>query len=188
LDVLSGGRLRLGVGVGWNSVEYVALNENFHNRGKRIEEQIELLRLLWTQPLVTFSGRWHHVPDAGLNPLPIQRPIPIWFGGHSDPVLRRAARIGDGWLPNYRTLAEASPHFEQMEAYLRENGRSREGFGIEVRIHYGEGNPDVWRALQADWRGAGATNCSLNTMGAGFSTPEAHMRAIQRYAEESGLL
>ena len=95
LDVLSGGRLRLGVGIGWNEVEYSALNQDFHNRGRRIEEQVEVLRLLWQQPLVTYSGRWHTIPDAGLNPLPIQQPIPIWFGGHSEPVLKRTARLDD---------------------------------------------------------------------------------------------
>jgi probable F420-dependent oxidoreductase len=79
LDVLSGGRLRLGVGLGWNEVEYTSLNENFHNRGKRIEEQVELMRKLWTDPLVNFKGKWHTIPDAGLNPLPVQRP-PSRFG------------------------------------------------------------------------------------------------------------
>src|SRR6185503_13853562 len=95
---LSSGRLRLGVGIGWNAVEYIALNENFHNRGRRVEEQVEVLRQLWTQPLVNFSGQWHTIPDAGLNPLPLQRPIPIWFGGYADAALKRTARLGDGWL------------------------------------------------------------------------------------------
>ncbi len=109
LDVLSGGRLRLGIGLGWNAVEYTALNEDFHTRGKRIEEQVEVLRLLWTQPLVSFKGRWHDIPDAGLNPLPLQRPIPLWFGGNADAVLQRTARLGDGWMPMYRSAAEARP-------------------------------------------------------------------------------
>ncbi|MBX7251491.1 MAG: LLM class F420-dependent oxidoreductase, partial [Candidatus Promineofilum sp.] len=99
LDVLCGGRLRLGIGTGWNEVEYVALGQDFHTRGRRQEEQIEVLRALWTQELVTFKGRWHDIPDAGLNPLPVQRPIPLWFGGHADVVLRRLARLGDGWMP-----------------------------------------------------------------------------------------
>ena len=100
LDVLSNGGLRIGVGLGWNQVEYTSLNQDFHNRGRRIEEQVELMRLLWTQPLVTFMGRWHSVPDAGINPLPIQQPIPVWFGGHAEAVLQRTARLGDGWMPN----------------------------------------------------------------------------------------
>ena len=101
LDVLCGGRLRIGIGIGWNKVEYTASNENFHDRGKRIEEQVEVLRKLWTDPLVKYQGRWHTIPDAGINPLPVQRPIPIWFGGHHRNVLERIARIGDGWIPNY---------------------------------------------------------------------------------------
>ena len=107
LDVLSNGRLRLGVGNGWNEVEYIALGEAFHNRGKRIEEQVALMRLLWTEPLVKFEGRWHNIPDAGINPLPVQRPIPIWFGGTEDRALRRMARIGDGWMVNVRTIDQA---------------------------------------------------------------------------------
>src|SRR5438105_2091500 len=93
VDVLSGGRLRLGVGIGWNQVEYEALGEDFHNRGKRIEEQITLLRELWTEPVVDFTGRWHRVAEAGVNPLPMQRPIPIWMGGYADVVLERAGRM-----------------------------------------------------------------------------------------------
>src|ERR1043166_3419196 len=99
VDVLSGGRLRLGIGIGWNPVEYEALGANFKDRGGRSEEQIELMRMLWTRELVTFEGRWHKITDAGLNPLPIQRPIPIWFGGSDDRVFRRLAKLGDGWFP-----------------------------------------------------------------------------------------
>ena len=102
VDVLSGGRLRLGIGIGWNAVEFEALGENFHDRGRRSEEQVDLLRKLWTSDLVTFEGRWHTVTDAGLNPLPIQRPIPIWFGGRAEQLLRRVARLGDGWFPLFR--------------------------------------------------------------------------------------
>ncbi len=109
LDVLSGGRLRLGIGLGWNEVEYVALGQDFHNRGRRMEEQVDVLRRLWTEPLVTYRGRWHRIEDAGLNPLPVQRPIPIWFGGTDDRALRRGARLGDGWLPQARTAAEVQP-------------------------------------------------------------------------------
>src|SRR4029453_17668221 len=97
VDVLSRGRLRLGIGIGWNFVEYEALGENFKNRGRRSEEQIEVLRALWTKELVTFTGRWHKITDAGINPLPVQRPIPIWLGGGAEQVLRRIARLGDGW-------------------------------------------------------------------------------------------
>src|SRR5512137_1456663 len=141
LDVLSGGRLRLGVGLGWNEVEYTGLNENFHNRGKRIEEQVLVLRRLWNEPLVDFKGKWHTIPDAGLNPLPVQRPIPIWFGGQSEPALRRMARLADGWLTNYRTVEAAQPGLELLDRCLSEAGRSRAGFGLEARLSYGVGKP-----------------------------------------------
>src|SRR5205085_5010163 len=102
VDVLSGGRLRLGVGIGWNPVEYEALGQDFHNRGQRIEEQVALLRRLFHDPVVTFAGRWHQVQAAGINPLPVRRSIPIWIGGSADAVLQRVARIGDGWFPQMR--------------------------------------------------------------------------------------
>ena len=123
LDVLSGGRLRLGVGLGWNQVEYISLGQDFHTRGRRIEEQVALLRQLWTQPLVEFSGTWHAVPDAGINPLPVQRPIPIWFGGHAEDALRRIARLADGWLSNSRTQGDARPYLDQLARFLAESGR-----------------------------------------------------------------
>ncbi len=188
LDVLSGGRLRLGVGLGWNEVEYVALNQDFHRRGRRIEEQVTLLRLLWTQPLVTFSGRWHTILDAGLNPLPMQRPIPIWFGGHADAVLRRVARMGDGWMPTrYRTAAEAQPVLEQLDRYLADAGRTRASLGLEPRLWYGDGQPDTWPAVIQDWQAAGATHLSMNTMGMGFNTPSAHLAALRTFAQAIGL-
>ncbi len=187
LDVLSGGRFRLGVGLGWNTVEYAALNENFGNRGQRVEEQIHLLRQLWTQPLVDFKGRWHAIPDAGINPLPVQRPIPIWLGGHADAVLRRVARMGDGWLPLLRTPAEAQPALEQLDRYLAEAGRSRADIGIEPRLQYGAGDPEAWRGLIQGWQDVGATHLSLNTMGSGFTSAAAHLAALRTFAEAIGL-
>jgi probable F420-dependent oxidoreductase len=187
LDVLSGGRLRLGVGIGWNDVEYLALNENFHNRGRRIEEQIELLRLLWTQPLVQFGGRWHTIPDAGLNPMPVQQPIPVWFGGHAEAVLQRMARLGDGWMTNYRTSQDARPSLDKLDEYLSAVGRNRAGFGIEARLTYGDGNPARLLALTSDWQQAGASHLSVNTMGADFQEPGEHLQALANFAREMGL-
>ena len=113
------------MGIGWNEIEYISLNEDFHTRGRRIEEQIDLLRQLWTQPLVDFHGRWHTIPDAGINPLPVQRPIPIWFGGQSEPAIRRTARLGDGWMPLYASAEEARPGLDLLERCLQEAGRDR---------------------------------------------------------------
>jgi len=182
LDRLSNGRLRFGVGIGWNAVEFTALNQDFHTRGKRIEEQVLLLRRLWTEPLVTFNGRWHNIPDAGLNPLPVQQPIPIWFGGHADAVLRRTAKMGDGWMPTYRTAAEAAPALAKLEEYLAANNRAAAGFGLEARIHSRHGNLDLLLSRMQAWSAAGATHISLNTMGAGFTSPEEHIRAIREFA------
>lgn len=188
LDVLSGGRFRLGVGIGWNQVEYIALNEDFSNRGRRVEEQVRLLRKLWTQPLIDFAGQWHIVPEAGINPLPIQRPIPIWFGGRADVVLRRVARMGDGWLPLEPTPADARPALDKLDLYLAEAGRSRADIGLEPRLQYGDGDPETWGTLVQAWQEAGATHLSLTTMGCGFTTPSDHLAALRTFAEAVGLV
>ncbi|NJN82730.1 MAG: LLM class F420-dependent oxidoreductase [Caldilineaceae bacterium] len=187
LDVLCRGQLRLGMGIGWNQVEFEALNENFRNRGKRVEEQIALLRKLWTEPLVTFDGEWHTVSDAGLNPLPVQRPIPIWLGGHADVVLRRVARLGDGWMPNYRTVADAQPALDTLAGYLDQAGRSASEVGLEPRLSYGDGNLDRLARSAEEWQAAGATHISINTMGAGLSSPDEHIAALARFAESAGI-
>ncbi|WP_420643959.1 LLM class F420-dependent oxidoreductase [Candidatus Leptofilum sp.] len=186
LDVVSNGRFRLGIGVGWNKVEMEALGFDFHNRGKRIEEQIDVLKLLFTQELVTFKGNWHTLPDVGLNPLPMQRPIPIWLGGHSDAVLRRLARKGDGWLPGYRTAEAARPSLDKIAAYLAEYGRSHQEIGLEPRLHYGDG-PEAWQSNLQGWQAAGATHISFNSMGVGFDTPQKHLQAIEAFAKTVGL-
>ena len=185
LDVLSGGRLRLGVGLGWNKIEYIALNEDFHTRGKRIEEQVLLLRRLWTEPLLDFKGKWHTIPDAGINPLPVQRPIPIWFGGREERALRRAARLADGWLPNQRSAAEAKLSLAMLDRFLEEAGRSRREFGLEPRIAYGSGDPKTWEMAMHDWQAEGTTHLSFNTMGSGLKTPQEHIQAIQEDSRSS---
>lgn len=187
LDVLCGGRFRMGIGNGWNEVEYVALNESFQTRGRRIEEQVELLRRLWTEPLVIFEGEWHKIPDAGLNPLPIQRPIPIWFGGHADAVLRRVAIMGDGWMPTFRTAAAARPSLDKIAAYLVEAGRDPATVGLEPRLLYGDGDADAWFQQLDEWQAAGATHLTLNTMRSGLKTTAEHLMAIRHFAESLGL-
>lgn len=187
LDVLSNGRLRFGIGIGWNEVEYIALGENFHNRGKRSEEQVSLLRLLWTQPLVTFKGKWHSIPDAGINPLPVQRPIPIWFGGYDDNVLRRMAKHGDGWILSSRTIEQTLPQLEKLTSYLAEAGRDRSSFGIEPRLNMSQIGPDGWDHFLHTWEKQGATHLNVNTMGCGYRTASAHIEAVQRFASFMGL-
>jgi probable F420-dependent oxidoreductase len=187
LDVLSNGRFRLGVGIGWNEVEYIALGENFHNRGKREEEQVALLRLLWTQPLVNFQGTWHNIPDAGLNPLPVQQPIPIWFGGTDDRALRRMARLGDGWMVNVRTIEQAQPLLEKLHQYLDEAGRGTAPFGVEARLNISAIARDGWISYLQSWEKLGATHLTVNTMACGFDTPAAHLQALKLFAETVGL-
>jgi len=181
LDVLSGGRLRLGIGIGWNPVEYEALGENFKNRGRRSEEQVEVMRKLWTQELVTFEGEWHKITDAGLNPLPIQRPIPIWFGGGHDQTLRRVARLGDGWFPLLGPDDKCRAMIEKIRAYTREAGRDPRSIGIEDRIMIGQGSPEQWTKEIQAWKELGATHVTANTMKAGFSSPSGHVEAIRRF-------
>ncbi len=181
LDVLSGGRLRLGIGIGWNPVEYEALGENFKNRGRRSEEQVEVMRKLWTQELVTFEGEWHKITDAGLNPLPIQRPIPIWFGGGHDQTLRRVARLGDGWFPLLGPDDKCRAMIEKIRAYTHEAGRDPRSVGIEGRIMIGQDSPEQWTKEIQAWKELGATHVTANTMKAGLSSPSGHVEAIRRF-------
>jgi probable F420-dependent oxidoreductase len=183
LDVLSGGRLRLGVGIGWNPVEYEALGENFKNRGRRSEEQVEVMRKLWTQEVVTYNGQWHTITDAGLNPLPVQRPIPIWFGGSDDRALRRLARLGDGWFPLLQPDDSCRAAIEQVKSYAREAGRDPTTIGIEGRITFGEGSAEGWTKTISAWEELGASHLSVNTMKAGLRTPAEHIDAIRRFKE-----
>lgn len=183
VDVLSGGRLRLGVGVGWNQVEYEALNENFRNRGKRYDEQIELLNALWTEPLVTFNGKYHTVSDAGLNPMPVQRPIPLWFGGRADAALRRMAKYGAGWMASGSTPDSAEPTLDKLRTYLEEAGREPEGFGLDLWLSVNREGPDQWPSLLDRWHTLGATHIAINTMDAGYTTVDQHLDTVRQFRE-----
>lgn len=186
LDVLSGGRLRLGLGVGWNFTEYEALNEDFHTRGRREAEQVEVLRKLWTEPLVTFEGRFHHFDRVGINPLPVQQPIPIWFGGMADALLRRVAKTGDGWFPQFQPGEQARATMERLHGYIREAGRDPSAVGIEGRITIHTGSPEEWRGQVDAWQELGATHLSVSTMGGGYTSPGQHIDAIRRFKEAVG--
>ena len=186
VDVLSGGRLRLGIGTGWNHVEYEALGEDFHNRGRRSEEQIALMRALWTQEIVNFEGRWHKVDNAGLNPLPVQRPIPIWLGGGAEQVIRRVGRIADGWFPQFPPDDKAAGILDRMRGYAREAGRDPASIGIETRVSAADGGPELWAGQAKAWKDLGATHLSVNTMKAGFTSPQQHIDAIRQFKETVG--
>jgi probable F420-dependent oxidoreductase len=186
LDILSRGRLTLGVAVGWNDIEYAALEQNFRTRAERCEEQIAVLRLLWTQPLVTFAGKYHTVPDAGINPLPLQRPIPVWFGGMADRVLRRMARLGDGWLVNGPVDDALRARLDALRQYLLAEGRDPRSFGFERRIGVGDVPRQEWRHRYEEWSRLGGTQFGINTMEAGFTSLDQHLAAIRQFHAEFG--
>ncbi len=186
VDVLTGGKLRLGVGVGWNAVEYEALGEDFSTRGRRIEEQVDVLRLLWTQPVITFHGRYHHVSEAGINPLPVQRPIPLWMGGGEERVLQRIGRMADGWFPRERPDAGMAERIERLRSYAEAAGRPRDVVAIEGRLSIKDVPEGEWGAEVRRWRDLGATHLGINTMGAGLAAPQDHIDTICRFMEAVG--
>jgi probable F420-dependent oxidoreductase len=185
VDILSAGRLRLGIGTGWNQVEYEALNENFHNRGRRQAEQVGVLRRLWAEDVVEYTGKWHRIDRASINPRP-GRVIPIWFGGRHPAMLRRMASLGDGWFPLLAPGDELRDLIEQVNGLLREAGRDRATFGIEGFTNYANGDPDRWRRQVDGWREMGASHVSVRTMNTGLASPRDHIEAIRRYKEEVG--
>ncbi len=189
LDVLCGGRFRLGIGVGWNEAEFVGLNENFRNRGRRSEEQVQVMQMLWAQPHVTFKGRWHTIEDAGINPLPIHRRVPVWFGGHHELTLPRIAKWGDGWMPNaYPPDDAAREIFDKLRSLTRAEGRDPAAVGIEVWTSCGAGTAADWRREASFWKSAGASHLCLTTSfnrrhhrrieGPGVAD---HLAALKRY-------
>jgi probable F420-dependent oxidoreductase len=184
VDRLSNGRLRLGVGIGWNDVEYAGLNQSFHNRAKRVEEQVVVLRKLWSQPLVEFEGRWDKIPDAGINPLPIQRTIPIWFGGHADATLRRVARLGDGWLPNDISAEQAQESIMNLKRYVVNAGRDPARIGIDARLAYGEGDRESLHREVDRWKSIGATLLTMDFMGSEIDSPSSLLSSMSEFANE----
>ena len=185
VDLLSGGRLRLGVGVGWNHVEYEALGQDFKGRGARQEEQIELLRRLFTDPVVDFAGRFHRIDRASLLPKPT-RPIPIWLGGSSEAAFDRAARVADGFIFFGRSVDQTVDAWDRLRERLRGLGRSVDDFGADW-IAVPGGGIDTVRADVDAWREAGGTHISLLTMGLGFDSAEAHIEYLTSVADALSL-
>ena len=193
LDLLCGGKLRLGVGTGWNPVEYEALGVDFKHRASRYEDQIDLLRALWTEPAVTWRTPHHTVSDAGINPLPIQRPIPLWLGGGgpagsrlwlspaNDKVVRRIAGLADGWIPNWAPDEHGQQMMEKFRAYCREFGRDPASIGLEGRIMLSEDTATDWLDQAKAWRDIGATHLTLTTLGFGLRGCEAHLRRLEEF-------
>lgn len=187
VDILSEGRLRLGVGVGWNEREYAALGQDFGTRGRRIEEQVEVLRRLWTDEVVAFDGRFHHLPDVGINPLPVQRPIPLWMGGEAEPVLRRVGRLADGWLPPGhwrpidRDLSGVEAKLGSIREHARAAGRDVDELDVVARMTP-EGEPDEWVARAREWRALGATHLAVDTVRMDLDVDD-HIATVERFYE-----
>ena len=190
IDVLCGGKLRLGIGVGWNFVEFEALGMNFQDRGARSAEQIEVMRELWTKESVDFHGKWHNITHAGINPLPVQRPIPVWLGVGSpaapippDVALRRVARIADGWCPNFGPNKSGYAMQEKVHGYMAEYGRDPSGLGLDGRLKTAGASPEDWIEEVAGWREMGASHLSIENRRAGLKTADEHIEMMRRFKE-----
>ena len=184
VDLLTNGRFRLGVGIGWNAVEYETLGEDFHNRGKRSEEQIELMRLLWTQRSVTFEGNYHRVTGAGLAPLPVQQPIPVWIGAASKRAFQRVGRVADGWFPMVAPGSGLDYARSIVDEAATAAGRDPASLGMEGRVDW-RGDVDAISSDLAAWADAGASHVSVNTMGAGLDGVDEHLAALSTVAEQA---
>jgi probable F420-dependent oxidoreductase len=194
IDILSGGRLKLGIGVGWNHVEYEALGQDFHNRGSRCEEQMEVLRALWTQEVVNFDGKWHQITHSGLNPLPVQRPIPIWLGagGSDNPipvdrVLRRIATLSDGWLPSFLPGEEGSEAIELVKKYAIQAGRNPNDIGMIGRLRLPGKQPEEWLDEVKGWEELNATHISIEARRGVLGSVDQHIEAITEAKEVLGI-
>jgi probable F420-dependent oxidoreductase len=182
VDLLTRGNFRFGIGVGWNAVEYEALGKSFTDRGRREEEQMVLLRRLWTEQSVTFDGDYDTVTGAGLAPMPIQQPIPIWLGGSSPAAYRRAGKLADGWFPQVVPGSKLDDARAAVEAAAKDAGRDPADIGMEGRVSWGEGGVGTLVDHVERWRAAGASHLTVNTMGAGFPSLDAHLDALAETA------
>ena len=191
LDVLCKGRFRLGIGVGWNEVEFVGLNENFHNRGRRSEEQVAVMRALWKDAHVTFKGNYHTIDDAGINPRPASGHLPVWYGGHHEKTMPRIAKWGDGWIQNnFPPDLTALDMIGKLRRMIEAEGRDPQSVGIEVWTSCGRGGEAEWRTEAAFWKAAGISHLCLTTAfhkrhfyRSGEQHLGDHLTAIRRYRE-----
>jgi probable F420-dependent oxidoreductase len=186
VDLLTGGKLRLGVGLGWNAVEYESLGVPFRARGQRLEEQVALLRRLWTERSVTFDGEFDHVHGAGLAPLPVQRPVPVWIGAFKPEACRRAGRLADGWFPMVDPGPRLDAAFAEVRQGAAEAGRDPAAVGMEAQLTWREDAGEL-AGVAEQWREAGATHLGVNTMGKGLDGVDGHLRALASAAKALGL-
>jgi probable F420-dependent oxidoreductase len=183
VDLLTGGRFRFGVGIGWNAVEYEALGQRFDQRGRRLTEQVGLLRRLWTEPALSFEGEFDTITGAGLAPLPVQRPIPIWMGGASDAAYRRMGRLADGWFPQVRPGDDLDHALDVIRTAASDAGRDPDAIGMEGRAAWSPDDPDRFVRQVQRWRDASATHLGIDTMRLGLTTVDAHLAALAKAAQ-----
>jgi len=182
IALLSNNRLRLGVGTGWNKVEYTALNENFHNRGKRQAEQVELMRKLWTSDVFDYQGEYHTIENASINPRPTQ-PVPIWFGGSAPALLERCAKLGDGFMPLGGANDKSAAILAEIRRIREGAGLSMDGFGVQSQAQWAGGNPERWRAHASTWKEIGATHLAVATHQAELTDVDGHLARIAEYRD-----
>jgi len=180
LAILSNNRFKLGIGVGWNAVEYVGLNENFKNRGKRQAEQVELMRLLWESEVLEYKGDYHHIDKASLNPRPSEN-VPIWFGGGAPQLIERCADLGDGWIPLMGPNEAARNTLQEIRAKREAKGLDWNNFGVQAQAQYAGGDPDRWNKHAEKWRNLGASHLAIATHNAEPTNVEGHLVRIKEY-------
>ncbi|HEX3244025.1 MAG TPA: LLM class F420-dependent oxidoreductase [Chloroflexota bacterium] len=183
IDLLSDGRAMLGVGVGWNELEFVGLNEDFHTRGRRMEEQVAVLRALWTERATTFKGEFHTIDDAGLNTMPVQQPIPIWMGGAAPRVLQRIARLADGWLPSSSGVEDFTVQYAQFKELVAEAGRDLSTIAVVPRMTLKPGAESTWPETAERWSATGATHLGVSTNNTDLDTAAKHIRLVRAFAD-----
>ena len=180
LAILSNNRFKLGIGVGWNAVEYVGLNENFKNRGKRQAEQVELMRLLWESEVLEYQGDYHHIDKASINPRPSEN-VPIWFGGGAPQLIERCADLGDGWIPLMGPNEAARNTLEEIRAKREAKGLDWNNFGVQAQAQYAGGDPDRWNKHAEKWRDLGASHLAVATHNAEPTNVDGHLSRIKEY-------
>lgn len=180
--LLSNNRFKLGIGVGWNELEYVGLNETFNNRGRRQEEQVDVMRKLWSEDSLDYTGEYHRIDKASINPRP-SKTIPIWFGGSAPALLDRVARLGDGWIPLMGANDKAKACIDTIKQTRKAAGLSFANFGIQAQAQYAGGSSERWRKHAEAWRGMGCTHLAVATHNAGPTNVDGHLARIGEYQQ-----
>ena len=180
LAILSNNRFKLGIGVGWNAVEYTGLNENFKNRGKRQEEQVELMRLLWESEVLEYEGDYHHIDKASINPRPSKR-VPIWFGGGAPQLIERCADLGDGWIPLMGPNEAARTTLAAIKEKRESKGLDWDNFGVQAQAQYAGGDAERWNKHAENWRNLGASHLAIATHNAEPTNVDGHLSRIKEY-------